>query len=265
MISLAAALAEQLRRDLHSGDMDDPEVALAEYEKNRPDPLGEVYDFGSAIASIGYSPVSLAAELLKPTGLLDERYTSVVTGDEYRTRPDNTELPGTQEWMMDQMGADPYSNASLLGYFIDPASNSAMLGPALRKLISTTGKLPRSMQWLETSPRWKAELIGEPKTSWGGETAELSIDPIVPEHWQVSAERGGYKTSPHYDEIEQSARERNSTLFYDPQIAAVERKTDLLDENGLPMVWRKTARLPEDRASETGEVAPWASGGTAER
>lgn len=214
--------------------------ALAEEHDLDPrpkDPIGEVRSFLAAMATAPAGATSLAAELLRNTGLMDEDYTSVITGETTTTRPELEDIPGTWEWTMKESGYDPYAPEALLGSFLDPASAGAgmqaILGPALRKLIKETGDLPKDMQWLEDSPRYIAELSGKNRKSWGGETHEIFVDPVVPENWESVPLRGTYRTSPHYD-----PNEIEPLLHYNPNKVVVERNVRLTDEDGLPMQWQ---------------------------
>lgn len=112
------------------------------------DPFGELYNFGSAAALSGAGMTSLAAEGLRYIGALDEH--SVLPEVPPRT-PELEEIPGTYEWGMENVGAEPYAPESLVGSFMDPATASMAGVAAIRALRPTRNltkkPLPLGRMW----------------------------------------------------------------------------------------------------------------------
>lgn len=102
------------------------------------DPAQETYNFGSSIALAPAGMTSLMADALRRTGVMDEQ--SVLPEVPPRT-PELEEIPGTYEWGMEQVGADPYAPESILGSFIDP---TAMAGLAAMRVGKNVRKLADS-------------------------------------------------------------------------------------------------------------------------
>lgn len=104
------------------------------------DPLGETYNFGSSVALAPMGATSLAAMGLRATGLLDQPSVIEEVPD---YRPELSEIPGTYEWGMEQVGADPHAPESITGSFLDPAAaaSSLAMAPAAMAKLLRAGKL----------------------------------------------------------------------------------------------------------------------------
>lgn len=114
-------------------------------EANRKDPLEELFNFGSSIVNAGAGMTSLMAELLRAGGYYDQE--SVIEGvPDRRPSLEELNLPGTYEWAMNEVGADPYAPESILGGFIDPVAQMAHIIPALRaaERFADAGKLEKA-------------------------------------------------------------------------------------------------------------------------
>jgi hypothetical protein len=101
-------------------------------------PTGELYNALSAATLGGAGLTSLAAQMLLPTGLLDQE--SVI--DEVPAyRPSLDEIPWTWEWSMNEVGADPSAAESMLGAMFDPG-----IAGELSAAAALTGKVGRTIR-----------------------------------------------------------------------------------------------------------------------
>lgn len=122
-----AALANLLREL----DPTDEEAQALLNQQMSEDPGAELYNFGSSAAMAGAGLTSLLAQGLRATGVLDEP--SVIEG--VSTRPELSELPGTYEWGMEQVGADPYAPESITGSFMDPTMAATLPAAVVSKAL----------------------------------------------------------------------------------------------------------------------------------
>lgn len=122
------------------------EEARRKFAESVPDPLEELYNLGSAAALSGAGVTSLIADALRSTGMYDEE--SVIEGVP-DSRPELSEFPGTYEWGMEQVGADPYAGESMIGTFFDPASMASILPAKVMAQALREGKIG---QYATTTP-----------------------------------------------------------------------------------------------------------------
>jgi len=139
-------------------------------EQMSDDPLGELYNFGSAAAMSGAGLTSLAADAVRSTGLLDEE---AVLEEVPPRRPELSEIPGTYEWGMEQVGAEPYAPESFVGSLMDPGS-LAMAGAIPAKVMANALREGKIGQY----PTTTAGRIRNRTKDNGGYTVDLMTGEI---------------------------------------------------------------------------------------
>lgn len=135
------------------------------------DPMGELYNFGSAIAMAPAGLTSLAAEGIRATGLLDEE--SVLPEVPAR-RPELSEIPGTYEWGMERVGAEPYAPESITGSFLDPTALASVVPAAAMAKALRAGEIG---QYATTTPG----RIKNRTNEFGGYTVNLMTGEVPTE------------------------------------------------------------------------------------
>lgn len=138
-------------------------------------PMGELYNFGSAIAMAPAGLTSLAAEGVRATGLLDEESVLPEVPDR---RPELAEIPGTYEWGMEQVGAEPYAPESITGSFLDPTSLASVIPAAAMAKALRSGEIG---QFATTTPG----RIKNRTNEFGGYTVDLMTGEVPTEGLMV--------------------------------------------------------------------------------
>jgi len=132
---MEALLARLLRQE---PELTEEEAQALLAEQMSDDPLAELYNFGSSIVTAPLGATSLVAEGLRATGLYDEP--SVIEGvPDYR--PGVEEFPGTYEWAMEKVGAEPYAPESIVGSFMDPGALATVLPAKVMAQALRQGKI----------------------------------------------------------------------------------------------------------------------------
>lgn len=132
-------LSEFLRRNA-------PEMTAAHDDVLTPSEYRN-YNMATRAGSMGYWPVTALAMALRETGLLDYGK-DVITGQKYR--PNLEEIPGTQEYMQEWMGGDPYAPENLPIDLLSPDPfDWAHLIPALRAVNTLKNTNPERALELE--------------------------------------------------------------------------------------------------------------------